>query len=112
MAVDVGYKGFLNEPDVGYRNFFIPRANFKGFFNPRDKEISIPDINGHSENLFLFEFIYAHPALFSRFFCLRCNNYYSFLKKIVKSSSELSPGKKSISHPVRNNHFLPGDECA
>ena len=26
------------------RNFFFPRANFKGFFNPRDEEISIPDI--------------------------------------------------------------------
>ena len=61
-------KGFPNEPDVGYRNFFIPRvektsknepAYFKVFYNPRDEEISIPDINGHSENLFLFEFIYV-----------------------------------------------------
>ena len=59
-------------------SFFFPRAYFKVFYNPRDEEISIPDINGHSENLFLFEFIYAHPALFSRFFCLHCNNYYSF----------------------------------
>ena len=53
-------KGFPNEPDVGYRNFFIPRvektsknepagvsfffpkAYFKVVYNPRDEEISIP----------------------------------------------------------------------
>ena len=40
-------------------SFFFPRAYFKVFYNPRDEEISIPDINGHSENLFLFEFIYV-----------------------------------------------------
>ena len=32
----------------------------------RDEEIYIPDINGRSENLFLFKSIYAHPASFSR----------------------------------------------
>jgi hypothetical protein len=40
------------------------RANFKIFFNPRDEEIPIPDINGHSENLFLLEFIYAKNLFF------------------------------------------------
>ena len=35
-------------------SFFFPRAYFKVFYNPRDEEISIPDIDGHSENLFLF----------------------------------------------------------
>ena len=41
-------KGFPNEPDVGYRNFFIQ--------NPRDEKISIPNINGHSENLLIHDF--------------------------------------------------------
>ena len=72
-------------------SFFFPRAYFKVFYNPRDEEISIPDINGHSENLFLFEFIYAHPALFSRFFCLPCNNYYKFP---WNRHAHSSPGRK------------------
>ena len=47
-------KGFPNEPDVKYRNFFIPRANFKVFFNPRDEEIFIPETHGTFGNpLFL-----------------------------------------------------------
>ena len=46
-------------------SFFFPRAYFKVFYNPRDEEISIPDINGHSENLFLFEFIYVQNLFFS-----------------------------------------------
>ena len=45
-------------------SFFFPRAYFKVFYNPRDEEISIPDINGHSENLFLFEFIYVQNLFF------------------------------------------------
>ena len=47
-------------------SFFFPRAYFKVFYNPRDEEISIPDINGHSENLFLFEFIYVQNLFFFR----------------------------------------------
>ena len=58
-------------------SFFFPRAYFKVFYNPRDEEISIPDINGHSENLFLFEFIYVQNLFFS-----------------VKSSCALAPGGK------------------
>ena len=59
MYASSGNKGFPNEPDVGYRNFFIPRAAgprevsfffprayFKVFYNPRDEEISIPETNG------------------------------------------------------------------
>ena len=104
-------KGFPNEPDVGYRNFFIPRvektsknepagrkslppkgrrpaggelfcgpwevsfffprAYFKVSYNPRDEDISIPDINGHSENLFLFEFIYVQNLFFFREIVMR-----------------------------------------
>ena len=39
-------KGFPNGPGFRYGNFFIPRANFKVFYNPRDEEISIPETNG------------------------------------------------------------------
>ena len=38
--------GFPNGPGFRYGNFFIPRANFKVFFNPRDEEISIPETQG------------------------------------------------------------------
>ena len=52
-------------------SFFFPRAYFKVFYNPRDEEISIPDINGHSENLFLFEFIYVQNLFFFREIVMR-----------------------------------------
>ena len=41
--------GFRNEPTFRYENFF-PRANFKGFSNPRDEEISITETHGPFEN--------------------------------------------------------------
>ena len=64
---------------------------FGGFFNPWDEEISIPDINGHSENLFLFEFIYVQNLFFS-----------------VKSSCALvTRGEMVISHQAR---ILPGEK--
>ena len=72
-------------------SFFFPRAYFKVFYNPRDEEISIPDINGHSENLFLFEFIYVQNLFFS-----------------VKSSCALvTRGEMVISPQAR---ILPGEK--
>ena len=60
-------QGLKKPPKMSPRevSFFFPRAYFKVFYNPRDEEISIPDINGHSENLFLFEFIYVQNLFFS-----------------------------------------------
>ena len=37
---------------------FPPRANCRVFFNLQDEDISIPDTNGHSENLFLSDSLY------------------------------------------------------
>ena len=85
-------KGFPNEPDVGYRNFFIPRAYFKVFYNPRDEEISIPDINGHSENLFLFEFIYVQNLFFSvKSSCALVNRG----EMVISPRARMLPGEKS-----------------
>ena len=67
-------------------SFFFPRAYFKVFYNPRDEEISIPDINGHSENLFLFEFIYVQNLFFFREIVMRTIIRNGFTeKKIVKA---------------------------
>jgi len=65
-------------------SFFFPRAHFKVFYNPQDEEISIPDINGHSKNLFLFEFIYVQNLFFFREIVLRTR------------------------HPGGNGNFSPG----
>jgi hypothetical protein len=89
--VQYSNKGFPNEPDVGpwEVSFFFPRAHFKVFYTPRDEEISIPDINGHSENLFLF--IYVQNLFFS-----------------VKSSCALiTRGEMVISPQAR---ILPGEK--
>ena len=86
-------QGLKKPPKMSPRevSFFFPRAYFKVFYNPRDEEISIPDINGHSENLFLFEFIYVQNLFFS-----------------VKSSCALvTRGEMVISPQAR---ILPGEK--
>ena len=86
-------QGLKKPPKMSPRevSFFFSRAYFKVFYNPRDEEISIPDINGHSENLFLFEFIYVQNLFFS-----------------VKLSCALVPrGEMLISPQARS---LPGEK--
>ena len=104
--------------DVRYRNFFIPRVEknlkispwdekltshgliFGGFFNPWDEEISIPDINGHSENLFLFEFIYVQNLVFS---------VKSSCALVTRGEMVISPQARIL--PGEKLPFPLGDEC-
>ena len=82
-------QGLKKPPKMSPRevSFFFPRAYFKVFYNPRDEEISIPHINGHSENLFLFEFKYVQKMkryrnLSMAMACIdsyRNTNFYYFL---------------------------------
>ena len=77
-------------------SFFFPRAYFKVFYNPRDEEISIPDINGHSENLFLFEFIYVQNLFFFREIVMRTrhpggNGNFSPGKNLARGEITISP---------------------
>ena len=72
-------------------SFFFPRAYFKVFYNPRDEEISIPDINGHSENLFLLEFISVRDLFRSvRSSCARVTRG----EMVISAQARILPGEK------------------
>ena len=45
-GIEISSSQGLKKPPKIIPSLFIPGANFKGFFNPRDEEISIPETNG------------------------------------------------------------------
>ena len=60
---------------------FFPRANFWGLSTRGMKKISYLTTKAHSEIVFLFESIYAHPTLFSRILIVRSSKTQTNFKK-------------------------------
>ena len=90
-------QGLKKPPKISPRetSLFITRANFKFFFNPRDEKISIPHIGKPIP-------VWVYICLFFREIIMRTCH--------PGENGNFLPG--SLSYPVRNYHFLPGDECA